>query len=113
MQTYPINNTNQKVPFGLRFRFNIPEKKASEAISDFERIIGPIDVPIFKLKTSQASSSLEKGVNIVSFSDKNRFDVFINEKVTKKPKEVLNIAHSGNLLDFIEAQIKPLFLIRT
>lgn len=113
MQTYPINSTNQKVHFGLRYRFNIPNKEAEVAISDFERIIGNIDVPIFKLKTSQAALSLKKGINIVSFSDKNRFDVFINEKVTKKPKEVLNINHSGDFLDFVEKQIKPLFLVST
>lgn len=114
MQTHPINNTNQKVSFGLRFRFNIPEKKASEAIRDMERFLDStkIEIPHCRLKKSQAEQSLDKGVNVVSFLNQNFFDVFVNEKISNKRKAMINIKNdSGELFDFFKKEIQPQFLV--
>lgn len=114
MQTYPINTANQRIHFGLRFRFNIPEKKASEAIVDMERFLDTagVEIPHIRMKKSQAKESTDKGVNIVSYANQNFFDVFVNEKISNKRKETINIElHSGELLDFFNKEIRPQFLV--
>lgn len=114
MQTYPVNNLNQNVSFGLRYRFNIPEKNASMAIEDMERFLNStgIEIPHYRMRKSQAKESSDKGVNIVSYANQNFFDIFVNEKVSNKPKKVVNIQdNSGELLDFFNKEIRPQFLV--
>lgn len=111
IQINQFKSSNYKPTFGDSFRLIIPKDKAKIVFDDLTKFSNQHSIPIKKLAENEINLD-EKSINILFASENKSFlDIFVKEKSVAKPSKFRIIKSSGDLYNFFDKNIKPLFLV--